>query len=68
MAIYHVISACPQSDGIKRYMVQGYPTGRTSCTVETESTPDRELAQNWADQMNAGKDPDGVRVGMFADD
>ena len=66
--IYNVIGASPSQDGIKRYLVQGYPTGRLSCTVETESTPDAALAQSWADQMNAGTDPEGVRIGMYADD
>lgn len=63
MATYNVNSASPSSDGIERFLVRGYPTGRTSCTVETESTSDRELAQSWA-----GKDPAGVRVAMYADD
>ena len=68
MNIYNVINASPAKDGVQRYMVQGYPTGRTSCTVETESTDDKALAQSWADTMNTGKNPEGVRVSMYADD
>lgn len=68
MAIYNVIGAAPSADKVQRYMVQGYPTGRTSCTVETQATTDKDEAQRWADEMNAGKDPAGVRIGMYADD
>ena len=68
MAVYNVISALPAPNGDQRWMVQGYPTGRTSWTVETESTSDRDQAQRWADSLNAGVDPVGVQIGMYADD
>lgn len=62
MATYNVISA---GDG---WRVQGFPTGRTACTVETKATMDRAEAQRWADQMNDGKDPPEAKVCMYADD
>lgn len=70
MAIYNVVSAYQGPGKPSEFKVQGYPTGRTSCCVESESTPDRATAQAWADFMNAnaGKDPPGVHVAQYADD
>ena len=50
------------------FYVQGYPTGRTACTIETRRTDDRAEAEDWARRMNAGESPEEAQIAMYADD
>jgi len=63
MNTYNVIGSTERG-----FYVQGYPTGRTACCVETKRTNDRAEAQGWADRMNAGESVPEAQSAMYADD
>ena len=68
MPTFNVSNAAPQSDGKSRFIVRGYPTGRTASTYESKATADHDEALRWAEAANNGEFLKEAHWGVFADD
>lgn len=63
MQVYNVCGSFPLG-----FYCQGYPTGRTSNTVESKRTKDRDQAERWCEAANRGEFLKEAGWASYADD